>query len=241
MKNISTKITLIFVIPLLLVTCNKDDENADFMVYADVYVISKLIDGIPKDATAMYVMGNRNLEAVQVIPPGNTGNTIQLQPDAASGQTFSFEPEEQDFLSGIPDYGNYLFVIEGPGNEVVEQTDVLQPVNLEIPQIVSTSFNSNTRTLSVMWNAASNADGIIIKLVERQMHDIYSSFILAPATTEFNISTADGHWNTSVSIGDSLTLQVQGFKIETNADINNSLYNVEKIAVGEAMIMWGEN
>src|SRR5690554_5331182 len=168
MKNLLITTCMIIVTALFFVACDKEDEETDFEVFADVYVIAKKVNGQPGEAVAMYAMGNKRLNAAQVTTPGNGDNIVQLEPDEATPQNYIYDPEEQDFLSGQPVYGEYIFEVEGPGNERIEKNDFLQSVNLQIPEITDTSFNTNTRSLSVQWNVVPNADGLVLTLFNRR-------------------------------------------------------------------------
>ncbi|MCA1758917.1 MAG: hypothetical protein LC658_04025, partial [Bacteroidales bacterium] len=130
--------------------------------------------------------------------------------------------------------------MESTKGEAVQETDFLEIINLEIPEIVSTSFNTNTLTLTVKWEAVAGADGTAVKLTDKQGNIVFISYGLTPATTEFPLGTGSGTWTSSANLGDELILQVQAYVVESDVNEEISLYNISGIAIGEKEIIWGQ-
>lgn len=233
-------ILLFLIIASLFTACNKDTVETEFEVFADAYTVTKLVDGEPKTAVAFYAYGNKNIASAKVTPPGGESDSIQLAASDGSSYTFYKEPRNNDFKPDWPATGNYVFDVESTSGEVVQETDFLELIYPEIPEIVSTSFNSSTLTLDVNWEAVAGADGTVVKLTDKQGNIVFISYGLTPTTTEFPLGTGSGTWTLSVNSGDELILQVQAFIIEPGTEEDLSIYNIAGIAIGEKEIVWGQ-
>jgi hypothetical protein len=238
--HINTGILIILFIVSLFTACNKDTEEAEFEVFADAYTVTKLVDDEPKTAIAFYAYGNKNIASAKVTPPEGEGSSVQLGASNGSGYTFYKEPELEDYKTEWPTEGIYVFDVESTTGEVLQETDFLEIINLEIPEIVSTSFNTNTLTLTVKWEAIAGADGAVVKLTDKQGNIVFISYGLTSETTEFPLGTGSGTWTSSANMGDELILQVQSYVVESGVNEEISLYNIAGIAIGEKEIIWGQ-
>lgn len=238
--HINTGILIFLFIVSLFTACNKDTEETEFEVFADAYTVTKLVDGEPKTAVAFYAYGNKNIAAAKVTPPEGEASSVQLAASDGSSYTFYKEPEKDDFKPDWPATGNYVFEVESTSGEVIQETDFLEIVNPEIPEIVSTTFSSSTLTLTVKWETIAGADGSVVKLTDKQGNIVFISYGLTPTTTEFPLGTGSGTWTSSVNSGDELILQVQSFIIEPGTEEELSIYNIAGIAIGEKEIVWGQ-
>jgi hypothetical protein len=238
--QINTAILIFLIFSSFFTACNKENPETEFEVFADAYTVKKLVDDEPKTAIAFYAYGNKNISEAKVTPPEGEGSSVQLAASDGSGYTFYKEPEPEDFKSESPAEEIYVFDVESTSGEVVQETDLLEIVNPEIPEIVSTSFNTNTLTLTVKWEAITGADGTAVKLTDKQGNTIFISYGLSSTTTEFPLGTESGTWTSSANLGDELILQVQAYVVEGDVNEELSLYNIAGIAIGEKEIIWGQ-
>jgi hypothetical protein len=233
-------ILLFLIIALLFAGCNKDNIETEFEVFADAYTVKKMMDGEPKTAIAFYAYGNNNIASARVTPPAGESGSVQLNASEGSSFTFFKEPENEDFKPDWPATGNYVFEVESTSGELVQETDFLEIVNPEIPEIVSTTFSPSTLSLTVKWESLSGVDGSVVKITDKQGNIVFIGYGLTPTTTEFPIGTGTGTWYSSVNLGDELILQVQSYIIEQGTDEDLSVYNIAGIAIGEKEIVWGQ-
>lgn len=238
--HIHTGILIFLLIALLFTACKKETGETEFEVFADAYTVTKLVDGEPQTAVAFYAYGNKNIASARVTPPTGESGLVQLAASDGSSFTFYKEPEPKDFNTEWPTEGIYVFDVESTNGETIQETDFLEIINLEIPEIVSTSFNTNTLTLTVKWETVAGAEGAAVKLTDKQGNIIFISYGLSPSTTEFPLGTGSGTWTSSANLGDELILQVQAFVVESDVNEEISLYNIAGIAIGEKEIIWGQ-
>lgn len=223
----------------LFVACNKDKDNTEFEVFADAYIINRLIEDEVKSAPAFYVYANSGIASVTVTPPAGGGEPFELARSPESSYTFFKEPQTNDFKTVAPTPGIYLFEVESTGGDIIQANDLLEILNLEIPEIVSTNYQSESFSMQIKWESVANADGYVLKLLNNDGLTIFVSFAVSSSTTEYIISPATGNWLMQVYSGDNLTLQVQAFAYDSDATAENNIYNIGEISIGEKAITWG--
>ncbi len=239
MKKHWNKIVLLAAtLPLLFWGCNKETESV-FEVNSDAYVIRKNIDGENKSALVFYVFANQSIASATVTPPANGGTPIVLERSEESSLTFQKEPAASDFKTETPKEGSYVFEVENTEGVKIQQTDNVEILNLGIPLITSTSFQSESFSLNVKWLEVEEADGYVVKLLNSEEKIIFLSQALSPSTEEFTVSNSAGSWAEQIYSGDSVVLQVQSFKYESDAVLFDNAYNVGEIAIAEKELVWG--
>lgn len=234
------KFLVAVIISLFLNACSDSNEKESFDAFTDVFVIKKKVDGVEKTANAYYVYANNTVASAKVIPPENSSNQVELT--AINQQSFDYhhEPDTSEYSLTPPSYGSYVFEIESTEGETIQRTDLLTAVNLTIPEITSTTYNTSTLSLTVKWNKVTGTDGIFVKLLNKEGEIVYISYALANSVSEYHIGIGGGNWKASADNGDELVLQIQSVIIEDDADESYSLYNIEGTAIAEKTIIWGE-
>ncbi len=237
-NRLNKTILSVFILAFLFTGCNKDTANSEFEVFADTYVVKKLIEDEVKSAPAFYVYANAGIASVKVTPPGG-GQSFELARSPESSYTFYKEPEGMEFKAVSPTPGIYHFEVESTGGEIIQANDLLEILDLEIPEIVSTNYQSESFSMQVKWESVANADGYVLKLSNADGLTSFISFTVSPASTEYFIGPASGNWMIQVNSGDNLTLQVQAFAYDSDATAENNIYNIGEISIGEKEITWG--
>ena len=233
------KILLISTLSLFFGGCGLKENDIEFEVFTDAYTIKKRIDGEVKFAVAFYVYGNSGIASATVTPPAGAGTPIELTSSPESSFTFQKEPENEEFKSGLPIVGSYLFEVVADDGTAVQQTDELQILNLGIPGITSAVFQNGNTGLQVKWEIVAGANGYVVKLLDSQYNIIYLSYGISPTATEITVDQGTGSWKSPVYSGDQLILQVQAFVYEPGATEENIIYNIGEISIGETEIVWG--
>ena len=138
-----------------------------------------------------------------------------------------------------PVESDYLFEVVTKAGLIIQQTDYLEKVELEMPVIVSTIYFPINNALKVQWSKNAGANGIILKLLNNERDVLFISNMLLPSSLESFISDGTGNWLTLVNPGDKLILQVQAIAFESDVTEKNSMYNIATISVTEKTIVWG--
>lgn len=240
MKKEWNKILLLTAtLPFLFLGCNKDTESK-FEVNSDAYIIRKKSDGEVKAATAFFVYANQSISKATVTPPTGQGEPFNLSRSEESGFTFQKVPSGADFETETPAPGLYVFDVESSDGVIVQQMDELEIFNLQVPVINSTAFEPTNMSLTVKWDTVANADGYVVKILSNGEKALFTSFTVSPKTSELSINSANGHWSTPVYSGDKVKLNVQAFVFDSNATLDDNIYNIGEIAVAEKEITWGQ-
>lgn len=228
------------ILPFLFNACSNDDAGENFDAFVDVFTVKKKVNGVAKKANAYYVYGNNTVASASAMPPDNSINRVSLTAIDDQKYDYHHQPDTSEFNLIPPPSGTYVFEIESAEREKIQKADLLQVIDLTIPEIITTSFNTSTLTLAVRWNKLTDSDGFFIKLLNNEGNIIYISNALAGSATEFYIGTGGGTWISSASVGEELMLQIQSVVIENDADEDYSLYNIEGTAIAEKKVTWGQ-
>jgi hypothetical protein len=238
-KQFYRKALILMTLPFLLWACNKDESIFELEVLTDAYIIRKMIDGEPKSALAFYAYANTSIASATVTPPSGVGGSFELSKSEETSYTFFREPEEGEYTAGWPAVGNYIFTVVTTDGETVEQADVVEIANLDIPEITSATFFPSNASLTLKWESVPGINGYVIKLLNAQGKPVYMSFALTAANNEFNINPSSGNWFAPVYTGDELKLQLHAFAFESGAAAETAMYNISEIAIAEKDITWG--
>lgn len=236
----SKKFLPLLILVSLFASCNKDTDNNDFEVFADAYIVKKLMDNEVKAAVAFYAYANGSIASVTVTPPPEGGESFELVRIPESSYTFFKEPEAADFKTELPAAGIYQFEVKSKDGKIIQQTDLLEITGLEIPQIESTTYQPESFSLKVTWESVTGADGYVLKLLNEEGLTNYISFAIAPTVKEFVINSSSGNWNIEAYPGDNLMLQVQAFAYDSDASAELNIYNIGEISIAEKEITWGQ-
>ena len=234
------KLFPVLILVFLFTSCNNDADNANFEVFADAYIVKKLMDDEVKTAAAFYAYANADIASVTITPPIDGGETFELSRSPESSYTFFKEPDAADFKTELPPTGTYQFDVRNTRGENILREDVLEAPDLDIPVIDSTSYQSESLSLQVNWQSVPGADGYVVKLLNSEGLTIFISYAVVPTAEELVINSTSGNWATQASPGDNLTLQVQVFAYESGATNEINIYNIGEIAIGEQEIIWGQ-
>lgn len=230
----------ILILNFVIASCTNNDDNDAFEIYADAYIVKKIVNDEVKSAAAFYVYANSGIATVTVTPPLDGGEPFELSRSPESSYTFFKEPNATEFETDLPTEGAYQFNVKSTGGETIIKDDLLEIIGLEIPVIDSTRYSPENFSLKVNWESVQGADGYVIKLLNSSGLTIFISFAIAPTAKEFTINSNSGNWEIQANSGDSLTLQVQAFAYDSDASTELNIYNIGEITIGEQEIVWGQ-
>lgn len=239
-KQFFKSLFFILILNLVIASCTKNDNNDAFEIYADAYIVKKLVNNEVKSAAAFYVYANSGIASVTVTPPINGGEPFELSRSPESSYTFFKEPDATEFETGLPTEGTYQFNATSTAGENIIKDDLLEIIGLDIPLIDSTSYHPENFSLTANWESVQGADGYVIKLLNSSGITIFISFAIAPTVKEFTINSNSGNWEIQANSGDNLTLQVQAFAYDSDASTDLNIYNIGEISIGEQEIVWGQ-
>ena len=239
MSWIDEKKIFIIALPLLIFACGKDDEKPDAEVHTDAYVIRKNIGGEEKAATAWYAFANTRLTSVTVTPPPGVGEPFELEADSLSSYSFFKDPVAEDYKTIWPIESDYQFEVVTREGLIIQQTDHLEKVEIDIPVISSTIYSPINNALKVQWDQHAGADGIVLKLLDNEKDVLFISHMIMPYSAESFIAEGTGNWFSIVNPGEQMTLQIQSIAYESNATEENNMYNIATICISEKIIVWG--
>lgn len=239
-RRFCKSVFLLFIPSFMLSSCNDDTNDNAFEVFADAYIVKKLMGDEVKTAAAFYAYANSGIASATVTPPIDGGEPFELYPSTESSSTFFKEPDASEFKTELPTTGTYQFDVKSTRGENILKEDLLETPGLEIPVIDSTSYQPESFSLKVNWQSVQGADGYVVKLLSPEGLTTFISFAIAPTAEEFVIHSSSGNWEIQASPGDSLTLLVQAFAYDSDTTNEINIYNIGEITIGEQTIIWGQ-
>lgn len=239
-RRLKKKLFPVLILIFSFVSCNNDSDNDNFEVFADAYIVKKLIDNEVKTAAAFYAYANADIASATVTPPIDGGEPFDLSRSPKSSYTFFKEPVVAEFKTELPTPGTYQFDVKSTRGENIIKDDLLEIIGLDIPVIDSTRYHPENFSLTVNWESIQGADGYVIKLLNSSGITIFISFAIVPTAKEFTINSNSGNWEIQANSGDSLILQVQAFAYDSDASTELNIYNIGEISIGEQEIVWGQ-
>lgn len=219
-------------------TACMNDPDPVFDIMGDVYVTKKMVNNEIKYAPYYVVYGNVGMNSATVTLP-NGGGTINLD-GTNGGLTYMKNAADSDYSTEMPDEGSYLFEAVSTKNETLQVSDDLQIDDLDIPEIDTIKF-VNGSTMQVSWNSVAGADGYFLRIADASDKDVFESFSLDANTHNYSImegSESTGKWKQSISAGQTYTLQINAFRYDAGATLNNSVYNIQEVAISETPFTW---
>ena len=238
-KFLYRNILLILALPLFFLSCNDEEEDKVFELEVDAYIVKRQIDDVTKYANAYFAYGNKAIESATVTPPAGVGGSVELAASESSISVFFREPAMEDFTTMSPTQGNYVFDVESREGEVLQQSDMLEGEQLEIPEITEVTYQSNIETMTVKWDPEVVADGFVVKLLDQNKKVVFVSYTLIASAEEYDINQISGNWDGTAYLGEDYTIQVQAFTVESTATEDNGLYNINEVAIAEKAVTWG--
>jgi len=235
MKKLTLFLTLLGTI-LSLYSCG-DDETA-FNAFGDVVVLTRYSESGPIEfTTAYYVYGNKSMQEVTVTTPDQ--NQIELEPYDGYTSTFLLEPNDEDYSSVPPTYGEYKFHIITSGNNMDSVSDILGSNYYQSP-VTITESTLEENTLIVTWSESSDADAYRVRVLETTddsenvyyISNLYSS-------TSFELNYANNYvtyQGASPQEGEEYIIEVLAYKFEE--DYVGDMYNIESISSARTTIIW---
>ncbi len=240
MKKLNHEISLLLWLPFILIACNTNEQERKIDIITDGYIMKTEISGEARFAAAFHAYGNTSLSSVTVTPPPGAGTPFQLTQNSESSFAFYKEPSLDEYKAEWPVEGSYQFKIVTNQGEDLEQTDFLEKIDLDVPKITSTHFDKNFNTLKVKWGKVEDSVGSVVLLINAEGEILYNSDVLAPSIKEYVIGYPDENWSEMPMPGDNLSLRVQAFAYESDATLENNIFNMGIISFNKADITWGQ-
>jgi len=230
------RILAVLLTAAIFVSCNDDDNTADFTVIGDVFTTKKTINEEVQYARSYYAYGNQPMSAAKVTTPN--ASEITLTAANSIGNTWHKAASNGDFSTTVPTEGNYQFDVL---HEDVphEAFDILKIEDLPFSTITTNTVENST--LTVEWEGSAESEGHTIRLLSTNDEIIYASQLLSSEAIKLIIdpSNSSGTWLDGYpNIGDTYKLELHAFLFDSEASDLDRTYNIEVIAISEDEVIW---
>jgi len=224
----------------VFVSCNNDTEEP-FQVLADAYYVNQFEQGEVRTAISYYAYANKHIASATVSTP--SGETVTLEDELGYSTTWLKEPELTDFSTDIPDEGTYQFTVMSQDGVELVKNDVLENVDLGIPEMDTITYNATNFGYNVTWAELENTDAYMIRVLKEDRQIIFSGYTVGDDVLEYDIVQGNntGTWEESPQSGETYIFQLSAYVFDDDADNSNYAYNLEEISIGEAEVVWGED
>ena len=237
LKQLAAKVAIAALGSILLFSCN-DNQGGDieFKAIGDVMVQKKLVDNEEVYAPLYYVYGNGAMASVTVTSPSLS--TTQLESFSGGTHTFYKEPEESDFSTEMVAPGVYSFSVAYGEGENYVATDLLSGYNIDMPLIDSTGYNDVHTQFFVQWESVEDVDLYVVKLYNMDGNLAYNSPSISSGSNAFSFDTTTEGWLLTPYADEHYKLQVHAFIFDSNATLQDWMYNIECNSFVEKEIVW---
>lgn len=237
-KTLLKALLLVFVAGF--VACNDDDPEPQGG--GDAYIISKAIPageegGQPAVVYGLHIDGwavYGTLSSIKVTA-GTKNYNLEKNPDYA--YAFSWETDEDEFASTLPEKGTYSFLFTFATGESYSAAEALSDKKLLPAEITKADFGSNK--IELKWEEVDDAQAIYIRLTETDGDVIFSNLVnnsgyLQGDDTDYTISQSSGSWKSGYTMTNGTS-----YIVEVIALLADSSGGLQAVSTGTATVVWG--
>ncbi|WP_163322553.1 fibronectin type III domain-containing protein [Draconibacterium mangrovi] len=207
--------------------CN-DNDPEPFNFGGEVVTFKRTIDGEEKFALSYYAYANMKMDSASVDFPGDS--TLTLSPADAQKLTYSYDASTEDFSTTAPATENYDFLVFNNGVEYTATENHIF-TDVDIPTIDSVGVTTSSESVYVEWSNNDDAQGYAVQILNEDDEIVFNSYILADDEDSFTANQSTGSWETSLTTGETYTIEVQAMVFEDGATNANFFYQIETIAI----------
>ena len=219
-----------------LVSCNVDSEPIPFSAGLDVIIQDMKTDAGVKYSIVVYASANNEIKSVKVTAPGTAGK-VYLLTATSDKQQFVYLPQTADYVSELPEKGDYTFEIISMSDEKISGKDVVGAEKLA-PITIKTATMAN-HLLKTVWDKVPNASGYVVRFYSADKLEILfsSGVIIDKAEYEFGATTYGWATGKLPVVGTNYVIELIGVKTETGVTIDK-WSNLQFITLDSKTIKW---
>ena len=207
--------------------CNDDDPET-FNFTGEVVTIKRVMDGEEKFALNYYAYANMKMDSASVDFPGDS--VLTLSPAGAQKITYFYEPLGEDFSTSAPETENYDFSVFN-NNVEYTATENHTFTDVDIPTIDSVGVTTSSESVYVEWSNNDDAQNYAVRILNDDNETIFNSYIISEDADSFTAEQSSGSWESSLTEGETYTIEVQAMVFEDNATNADFFYQIETIAI----------
>jgi hypothetical protein len=216
----------ILAVAVLFVSCKKEETpvNMHEDAYGDVLLKKMLMTGQVKYLPVFFA-GGEEIVGTESTVTAPDGNVYPLNEFWAGPGILTGKGEMKDVFDFA---GTYTFRLKFSDGYIKEVTDVLENVEIDVPQI-TVNYDQAAQTIQVDWSAVPGADLYCIKLTEMDMAGTKPLFKipqLPTTTTSYTIHIDGGQgWMRPVSDlqpGTEYWVVVAAKKVEQGTEVSGA-------------------
>jgi hypothetical protein len=229
------KIIPVILISLLLISCNKEDNQATGV--GDVMIISKKSGTTDVYGLSLYAYSFSSFNTVTAQNAADPGKTYTLKANQGFKTNFLYSTPDAEFTSIKPAAGTFNFSAIFDNGVTQEFQDELTATALAPAIIDSCFYNPTKHAIRVVWKPVTDADSYTVGILD-STEVVFGSY-------EFNNTVK------SYTIGISTTGWISGYfpeagtkyKVRVYAnlyEVEKNIYNHQSLSIAESETVWGE-
>lgn len=225
------KLIAVFVLSLLIVSCNKSEEDATGI--GDVIIVSKKIGANTMYGLSVYAYTFSSFKSVSVT---GGAKTYTLKANQGFKTNFYYEASDAGFSSELPLAATYNFSAVFENDATDEFQDVLTNKYLPVPNVTKKTFNTSTGMLEIEWTLLTDADSYSVHIWDGPTQ-VFGSAELANTVKSYAVSANGGGWAAGFTpqTGKTYTVKLFAYLYEPAGNT----YNLQASAVAETTVSWG--
>ncbi len=226
---------------LLMTSCLEDPEPIPLDAIPDVFVQKVLEDTVVKYGLSFWVLGNKDLESVEIEGPDDGSWTLEAEGDV--DRVFILYPEAGDYIDEMPATGDYAFTLTSKqaGELPLTLKDKLETKEIDVAVVDSIGFGNLKQYVS--WGKVTGAENYYIRLYSDSGKRLFQSLKLGKDADDYAFGVDDDGWldeNEVAEEGETYQLEVIALLYETNTNASNEDFNVQMISISSNQLVWGE-
>lgn len=226
MKRKLLSIISIAILATMFTSCDESDDITP-TVLGDVYVKVKTISDKTQYALYAYTYANVAIKSASITQPSDEVITLKVVENQTN--VFSnFTNTDELYSDVIPTKGDYAFSVQTTDDVDFNIIDVLSDDIASVPVISSATLVDSE--ITVEWAEATNVDYYILRFVDVDNKEIFTTDYLPTTTLTKTITSDIEGWSTNKSMDDAVKVLVMALKFE-NSDAPGS-YDLQSIAEG---------
>ncbi len=237
MKAVIMKISMAFLLALILLVSSCVDTETDPMGFGDAFILVEIVDQDTLMGLGLHAFSYSEFSSVNVQVTGHEDLVYTLQPYLGFKQDFVWNTPLAQYTKERPVNGDYVFNATFKGGQTHTFFDVLQTTVVYPPVIKKCEYLASSSQIDVEWETVTNADSYNVKLLNENGDILFVSQVFNRVTDKFFFGKTTQGWQTSnyPASGQGVIVEVTAYLLEPGGSRNE----LQSVGKSKHPVIWG--
>lgn len=228
----SFKIISIVLLSLVIISCNKDEDEASGV--GDAFILTKRSGANDVYGLSIYAYTYSSFKSVVALSTAEQGKAYTLKSNQGYKTNFIYDTPDATYTTTKPVASTFNFSAIFENGVTDEFQDVLSDKVLAAPTIDTCQYNSTKNLLRLTWKPVTNAESYFINITDSSAL-VFGSAV--PVTiTGVSISTKVSGWESTPVAGKTYKVKLYAYLYEAE----KNTYNLQSVSIAETEVVWGD-